>query len=444
MPHWSNMGRTARFDPERPYGRDPRNGQYLWDDRGEMIVQATTNNTTVEPPEPHRGPLAKEREKVLGPFQQVPDTVPDLTALNEAVKCYNSVLNFSPLTDVDLEVLAQRIVLRKELGKAHKTLAQVMRAIDVATKNLHDAAARDSTLLPGLNLHLHWYEQGDLFELSFDDMCGALAVHPPTDAAHFARYVRSCISKSIDNCAQDAPAARLAADHSRRGESDYGYWKVDADPGFARKALRLILELLYIEDGGVVAAFHELVWAKVNLLRLDWTLPVTLKDIETLGNAVDRIIEILLGTAQQSPSAGIPIIFKPELFDLGPVTIKSANYFDVVRMSHLIDAAWKERECEQDDPEFYMDITDIRGKSVGGCWHAHNENLTELLNEHAYDEIEYCARVATDHILPPELVDEVVEYLLLLEGFSSDYSIRDAETGAVQAKYLGWCQFISE
>ncbi|KAK4953404.1 hypothetical protein LTR10_009114 [Elasticomyces elasticus] len=428
MPHWGSMNRIPRSS--LPYLTHP----YLYDSNGIGIAQNRAKNSTVSRPDPRQASLHAERDKIVVPFVGVKNLNPDLTGLNEAVSRYNEVNNFLPLVNPGSEVLAQRTVLRTKVEGARAALIKAVAEIDSATRDLHAAAVSDSSRLPSLNQHVHWYEQGDLLALSEEDMCKAIKAHPPTDAAHFANYVRSRISDSIDTCAGEAPALRLAADHSHRGDSDYGYWKVKRNPVFARKALSLLCTLLYIEDGGLYHAFHELVWTKANLLRLDWYLPVTLDEIETLGNAVDVIIETLLSTAHHSPVAETPMAFNPGLLSLRPVTIKTAGFYNVAQARHMFETVWEHRECEEDDPSFYMDINDARGKSVGGCWHAHNEHLTDLLNEHAYEEVEHRVYVATAHVLPPELVEEVLEYALMLEGLSINYEVRDPETGRVKAK----------
>ncbi|KAK5704822.1 hypothetical protein LTR97_001931 [Elasticomyces elasticus] len=434
MPH-SGYGNSRVPRHRQPYNTQPR----VYDAYGTGIWQSSAQNTTVDRPEPLKGPLFAERQKDVVPFVGLKDLNPNLTGLNEAVVRYNNINKFFPLTDVSSEVLAQRTVLRTRVEGARAALIKAVADIDSAMRDLGAAAASDSSRLPSLNQHKHWYEQGDLLSLSEDDMCKALQAHPPTDAAHFANYVRSRISDSIDTCAREAPAIRHAWDHSKRGDSEYGYWKVDRDPTFARKALRLIFTLLQIKDGGAFYAFHDLVWAQANLLRLDWYLPVTLADIETQGNLVDHTLEVLLDNASHNEVA-----MRVDLGMFGQVSFKTATYYNVAQASHMFDSVWKQRECEEDDEAFYEDIYDARGKSVGGCWHAYNEHLTGMLNEHAYEEVEHCVYVATAHVLPPELVEEVLEYALMLEGMSINYEVRDPKTGRTKAKYVEWCRFISE
>ncbi|KAK5719729.1 hypothetical protein LTR17_015180 [Elasticomyces elasticus] len=418
-----------------PYNTRP----WVYDAYGNGIMQSRAHDTTVGRPEPLEAPLFVERQTFVVPFVGVKDLNPDLTGLNEAVGRYNNVNNFFPLSHVSSEVLAQRTVLRTKVEGARAALIKAVADIDSATRQLHEVAAGDSSRLPSLNQHGHWYEQGDLLSLSEEDIGKALKAHPPTDAAHFANYVRSRISDSIDTCAREAPAIRQAWDHSKRGDSEYGYWKVDRNPTFARKALRLIFTLLQIKDGGAFYAFHELGWAKANLLRLDWYLPVTLAEIETQGNLVDHTIEVLLDNASHTE-----VSMRLDLGMFGQVSFKTATYYNEAQASHMFDSVWEQRECEEDDEAFYKDIYDARGKSVGGCWHAYNEHLTEMLNEHAYEEVEYCVYVATAHVLPPELVEEVLEYALMLEGMSINYEVRDPKTGRTKAKYVEWCRFIGE
>ncbi|KAK3629466.1 hypothetical protein LTR56_018005 [Elasticomyces elasticus] len=442
MPHVGNRRGPAR----RRVSYDTQT--HLTDPDGTAFAQNEANKRTVARPESRQAPLYAEREKFVIPLVGVgehemrlnPTLNPNLIALNDAISRYNSVNDFSPLSKLSSKILAQRTLLRAKLESARAALFKTVTEIDSITRDLHRAAASDSSRLPFLNQHEHWYEQGNLLALSEDDICNALEAHPPTDAAYFAHYVRCRITECIDVCAREASNLRLRATHP----GPAWYWKVDPDPAFARKALRLICMLLYIETDGLFYAFQELVWAKANILRLDWYLPVTLAEIETLGNAVDTIIETLLNAAHHAPVARRRTSFEPGLLDLPRIPVKTAVFYNVAQASHMLDTAWEKRECESLDPAFRMDITDNRAKSVGGCWHAYNEHLTEMLNGHAYEEIHLCVYVATAHLLPAELVEVVLEFALLLEGMSINYEVRDPETGRTKAKYVEWCRFISE
>ncbi|KAK5729559.1 hypothetical protein LTR17_011862 [Elasticomyces elasticus] len=156
MPHWVSMNRIPRSS--LPYHTQP----YVFDSYGSSIPQNRAKNTTVERPAEQKAPLLVKREKEVIPFVEVKNLNPNLTGLNEAVSRYNDVNDFLPLSNPNSEVLAQRAVLRTKVEGARAALIKAVAEIDSAMRDLGAAAVSDSSRLPFLNQHKHWYEQGDL------------------------------------------------------------------------------------------------------------------------------------------------------------------------------------------------------------------------------------------------------------------------------------------
>ncbi|KAK5711295.1 hypothetical protein LTR15_012585 [Elasticomyces elasticus] len=265
--------------------------------------------------------------------------------------------------------------------------------------------------------------------LSARDADRMLKAHTPEDPSHYASYVRHCIADRISTYAKEGDAARTAKLRAAYALGNYDYphdYKVEADPTFAQKSLRLIFALFSCK-GGVLTAFHELLWAKANVLRLHWALPTTLEEIEVLGNGVDGMIDTLLSRDYGDRH----FCYDIDILDLKPIrSFVAPDYYDVVATRRNFYAVWEERGCTElaKESDHVNDIIDNRGNATGPCWHTHNRVITSLLHDYAAEEIASNARLATEHRLPTELVDEVVKYALLLEG-GPDIEMWDAKTG---------------
>ncbi|KAK5729555.1 hypothetical protein LTR17_011858 [Elasticomyces elasticus] len=207
---------------------------------------------------------------------------------------YNNLYDFAP-SKPQPGVEHERRRLRTKLDGIRNAVAALEHAVPDAIDDLHDAAVTESRRLPSLNKDIHWYEQANLLVLSARDADRMLKAHPPEDPNHYGSYVRHCIAHRISTYAKEGDAARTAKLHAAYalGNHDYPHdYKVEVDPTFTHKSLRLIFALLSCK-GGVTTAFHELLWAKANVLRLHWASSTTLEDVEVLGNGVDGMIDTL-------------------------------------------------------------------------------------------------------------------------------------------------------
>ncbi|KAK4953405.1 hypothetical protein LTR10_009115 [Elasticomyces elasticus] len=338
----------------------------------------------------------------------LPDVVhPDIELsdqLDAAVARYNNLYDFAP-SRPQLDVEHERRRLRTKLDGIRNAVAALELAITDATDDLHEAAVTESHRLPLLNKNIHWYEQGNLLVLSARDADRALKAHRPENHNHYGSYVRHCITDRISTYAKEGDAARKAKLHAAYALGNYDYphdYKVEADPMFAHKSLRLIFALLSC-NGGAFTAFHELLWAKANVLRLHWALPTTLEEIETLGNGVDTTLDVLLDREYGDQ----PFRYDVGILDLKPIrSIIAADYYDVVAARRNFYAIWEERSCTELEMEsdHVNDITDNWGNATGPCWHTHNRVITSFLDDYAAEEIASNARLATEHRLPTELV----------------------------------------
>ncbi|KAK5711296.1 hypothetical protein LTR15_012586 [Elasticomyces elasticus] len=341
----------------------------------------------------------------LPPLQDLAGTSKELIKrLNESLKHYNDICLFAPVDS--LIVLTQRTVLADKLDSLRSTLAELAVAVEDTTRNLQEAAAVEATRVSSLNESIHWYEHGNLLDLPEEQMMELLDTHPPRDAIHFARELN---------------------------ENAYRDWECEDDPTFAPKRIRLVLALLSLL-GGLVPGYQELVWAKCNLLQKHRHLPTTYEQIETLGNAIDATIELLFryppGHRRKSTLTFFLGICGVEHFQL---RCTSSNHYDAVRARRTCYKAWKEMRCE--DNENYGSIKNHCGSTGGPCWHGFNTFIMTELTWRAHAELEHNVKVAAQHIVPQELLDEIFEHSLLLEDLPLNPDIRDGETGEYNWEY---------
>ncbi|KAK4902559.1 hypothetical protein LTR27_000496 [Elasticomyces elasticus] len=360
--------------------------------------------------------------------------------LNESLKHYNDVSLYAPVENLSQEVQAQRAELSSKLDSIRGMLAQVATAIERTTHDVQEAASLDATRVLSMSPSIHWYEHGNLLDLTEEHMMSLLKSHPPKDAVHFGACVHQWLSTDLEAVSQAAEAARDAA---FADGAVYG-WKVQDDSTFLTKRLSLIFALLSLE-GGVVPAYHELVWAKVNFTRVHYTLPTTLVQVEQLGNGIDRAIGRILSyepgdtLRRRDPNGrvyGVTDICTLPLRIWGETMVRikrdSAEYLDTVGVRRMFYRAWRMRDCGNHQKNH---ITDSRRREVGPCWHAHNAGLMEQLTWRSHEELEHNAMVAAGSALPRELVDEITDYLIILESLPLDPNIRDTETGEYNWEY---------
>ncbi|KAK5684507.1 hypothetical protein LTS10_004377 [Elasticomyces elasticus] len=303
----------------------------------------------------------------------------------------------------------------------------------VPTHDLQDAAALEATRVSSLNGSIHWYEHGNLLDLPEGETMRLLQAHPPKDAVHFGSHVQRWLSEDLKAVYQANVTAHDTARDMNPEGPNYFEWHVEEDQDFLPKRLRLIFFILTLQDGAV-AAFHLFVWAKTHLLRNHWALPFGDKDLEELGNGVDEMITRLLW---RHPSHHQPLgmAFKPSILDLGVLRPSLSDYYDAAKARRDFHREWSTWECSEQN----VDFLDYEGTNVGPCWHAHNAYLIKLLDDRAHEEIEHNVRLAIQHVLPEELIEEVINYLLPLEEVPYRPEFRLEETGEWNGEYKPHC-----
>ncbi|KAK3643171.1 hypothetical protein LTR56_010318 [Elasticomyces elasticus] len=374
-------------------------------------------------------PPSEAQTKPLQPLQGMTGTSEELIKrLNDSLKQYNDICLFAPV-DSPI-VLAQRTILADKLDSVRSTLADVAIAVEDTTRNVQEATAVEATRVSSLNKSTHWYEHGNLLDLPEEQMMELLDAHPPRDAVHFGKHVHHWLSEGLQSFIRTSEASYRAA--RELNENVYWDWECEDDPTFAPKRVRLILALLSL-PGGFIPGYQELVWAKCNLLQKHRHLPTTFEQIETLGNGIGTTIEMLF---HYPPGSN----HNRTLSLLGICGVKrlrlhctSSDYYDTVRARRTFYKAWKEMICEDDCT--YDSIKNHHGSTGGPCWHGFNTFLMTELTWRAHAELKHNVKVAAQHILPQELLDEIFEYSLLLEDLPFNPDIRDEETGEYNWEY---------
>ncbi|KAK5719728.1 hypothetical protein LTR17_015179 [Elasticomyces elasticus] len=353
----------------------------------------------------------------LLPLQDLAGTSEELIKrLNESLKHYNNLCLFAPGNSPT--VLAQRTDLSDKLDSIRSNLAEVTTAIERTTRDLQDAAVVEATRVSSLIGSIYWYEHGNLLDIPEEQMIKLIEDHPPKDAVHFAAY---------------------EADTDINENLHWG-WKCEDDPAFAPKRVRLILALVSL-PGGLVPGYQELVWARGNLLQKHRHLPTTLKQIETLGNAIDAIIALMFRRPSGRQHAST-ISFPLHVCGIGhlPLHFMPSDYYDTVRARRVFYGAWKQVDCQGE--ENYDDFTGWHGRTGLACWHDYNAHLMSELTWRTHAELEYNVRVAAQHILPQELLDEILDYSLMLEKVPFDPNIRNEDTDEYNWAYdLDHCEY---
>ncbi|KAK5704821.1 hypothetical protein LTR97_001930 [Elasticomyces elasticus] len=364
------------------------------------------------------------------PLQDLAGTSEELIKrLNESLKHYNDLCLFAPVNSS--AVLAQRTDLADKLNSIRSTLAEVTTAIEFTTHDLQDAAAVEATRVSSLNQSVHWYEHGNLLDLPEEQMMALLGAHPPKDAVHFGNHVHHWLSEGIQSFIRTSTAAYDEAVESN--EDVHWDWVCEDDPTFAPKRVRLVLALLVL-PGGLVPGYQELVWIKGNLLQKHRHLPTTFEQIETLGNGIDAIIEKLFRYPSGHKYNSL-VSFPLDICGIERFRVRctSSDYYDTVRARRTFYKAWKEVSCE--DKHGYDSIETHDGSEGGPCWHGINTFLLTELTWRAHDELKHNVKVAAEHILPQELLDNIFEYSLLLEDLPFNPNIRDKVTDNYNCEY---------
>ncbi|KAK3629464.1 hypothetical protein LTR56_018003 [Elasticomyces elasticus] len=328
------------------------------------------------------------------PLNGAADPKINFAGLDNAVKRVNALLAAATSTgSLNSSTRTRHEALRQDVDNARDALAKAASQVALATSTLSQAALEESIRLPTTLEGDNWYENIDFFALAEEDIRTMLSARPPKDADAFSDYV-SRVTKA-------------------RIKDYYPHKHVVRDTKFARKALQLICVLL-ATDNGAFAGFRHLVRSKTETLDSEYNTSMTVEDFKSLCGAVDKAIRWLLERKPKDPPATV------KFHDGLTFRCKSVpEYFNAAHARRVLYEGWVEYECEDDDG--FTDDGD--GESSFLCWHMRNEALLVLLNKRAYQEIKSTVWLATEHMLPLELVEEVFEYALLEEGVPSDATL---------------------
>ncbi|KAK5719727.1 hypothetical protein LTR17_015178 [Elasticomyces elasticus] len=341
---------------------------------------------------------ATETTKVEG-LHGITDPKINLDGLNSVVKRVNILL--ATATSVEGAGNTQPTSLSKlraVVDDARSALGQAASLVNRAVLTLSKEAREKSIRIPTVVDKFDWYEHMDLFALAEEDLKTMLKAHPPTDVDDFAEFVLHTTYKRL-------------CDHANE--------ECVLDAAFARKALQLICALLS-SNGGAVAGFHQLVSAKIELLRPECDSPVSVKDIESLDDPLQRAIEWMLKQGNYEGGSKFKIDD-----DLEFQCTFVPSYLDAASARRSLRDVWAGHDCSLD--ECVEQVGD--GEPYGQCWHKRNEKLMLLLNRAAYQEVKRTVWTATQHVLPPELVEEIFEYALLVERIPIDANLREKSAG---------------
>ncbi|KAK3629923.1 hypothetical protein LTR22_021705 [Elasticomyces elasticus] len=331
----------------------------------------------------------------------------DLEPLDAVVARCNDLFTFAPHLEPDDAMLANRNQMQKQVSEASEALERARTTLSRVTKTLHEATLAAAMRVPSLLSGDHWYEDTDLLSLWHEDLRQMLKVKPPRDTAHFHAYVKLVLIASVD-------------DYSRRYRATphYAIQFPAREPDFARRSVGLICNVLKM-DGGKAAGFHLLIWGKIRLLRNYDNSPVDGIDANRYRPLFDRAIEALLKRQRYSGYASCVSVSEP-----------FPDYYDVARARRDLYAEWHHTGCDED--EIREDDEDSP-RIPGQCWHRRNEALMASLNDHAYREVKQNVFLATAHVLPPELVECVLDIALECEDVPVCPGLRDEGVAYLRA-----------
>ncbi|KAK5730202.1 hypothetical protein LTR15_000136 [Elasticomyces elasticus] len=349
--------------------------------------------------------LGRANERYAISVSGVPEI--DLEPLDAVVARCNNLFTFAPHLEPDDAMLANRDQMQEQVSEASEALERARTTLSRVTKTLHEATLAAAMKVPSLLCGDHWYEDTDLLSLWHEDLRQMLKVKPPRDTAHFHAYVKRMLTASVD-------------DHSRRYRAtpQYAIQFPAREPDFARRSVGLICNLLKM-DGSKAAGFHLLIWGKIKLLRNYDDSPVEGIDANRYRPLFDRAIEALLKRQRYSGYASCVSISEP-----------FPDYYDVARARRDLYAEWHHTGCDED--EIREDDQDSP-RIPGQCWHRRNEALMASLNDHAYREVKQNVFLATAHVLPPELVECVLDFALECEDVPVCPGLRDEGVAYLRA-----------
>ena len=234
-------------------------------------------------------------------------------------------------------------------------------------------------------------------------MAAALTARPPSDAQHFAAYIRT-----------------TTANNTYAAKKTYGsaLWAV-ADCFLAKQ--NLMACALASIPGSPCELLHTLVWLQAEVLRQDYR-NVSQLDMKRSHPLVDRAIAELMKRKPRRPASCIDdaeswVHLRGHNF---------ADYYDCAAARRLLWKAWQE-PCSPATRSGELYIEDADGETVGPCFHGHNEKTMALLNQHAYTEIRTNVWLMVRHALPPELAERVFEFALAGEDVPAVSEVRDGK-----------------
>ncbi|KAK5711297.1 hypothetical protein LTR15_012587 [Elasticomyces elasticus] len=338
--------------------------------------------------------LATQLPKLEG-LQGVADPKIDIHGLNSAIKRVNVLLTTAKSVDALEHTMHERhSTLQAVVNDARNALVRAASQVSRAIYALNEEAKGESARMPTVIDEHDWYEYIDIFALAEQDLKMMLETHLPQDADDFDEFVFQTTYAKLE---------------------DYRERRCSPNTAFARKALQLVCALLS-SKGGAFAGFRHLVWAKKELLRCDCDSAVTVEEVTSLSGPLNQAIEWLLKRENHDGATKFKI---DDRLSFNCTSIP--QYFDAAESRRALFEGWVGHDCCMDESVGQ----DGDGEQYGQCWHKRNEHLMLLLNQAAYREVKHNVWTATQHILPPELIEEIFEYALLVEEVPVNADVRE-------------------
>ncbi|KAK5704820.1 hypothetical protein LTR97_001929 [Elasticomyces elasticus] len=320
--------------------------------------------------------LATQLSKLEG-LQGVADPKIDLHGLNSAIKRVNVLLTTAKSVDALKDTMHERHSrLRAVVNDARNALVRATSEVSRAIYALSEEAKGESARVPTVINENDWYDYIDVLALAEEDLKTMLEAHVPQDAVDFDEFVFKTTYAKLE---------------------DYRDGICSPNTAFARKALQLVCALLS-SKGGASAGFRHLVWAKKELLLCDCDSAVTVEEVTSLSGPLDEAIEWLLNRENHGGATMFQI---DDRLSFNCTSIP--QYFDAADARRTLLEGWHEHDCSMDE-------------SVGEDGDG---------ERYAYREVKHNVWTATERILPPELIEEIFEYALLVEEVPVDADVRE-------------------
>ncbi|KAK5743684.1 hypothetical protein LTR17_002591 [Elasticomyces elasticus] len=271
----------------------------------------------------------------------------DLDPLETAVSRCNRLFAFAPQLKPDDTMLAAHKQMEEEIEDAVDALERAQKKLKRVANTLHELTMSTAVRLPSLLSGDHWYEETDLLFLSDVDVRHMLASNPPKDMACFSAYIERTLHANVVD-----------------------FWQACTDTAEDEE---LPERNPTLRKAGKVAGFHLLVWAKIDLLRIEDRAPVSEDDAIYYSRLVNQAIERLL---LRQANYGYEFPFSGAF----------PNYYNVARARCDLYAEWHDSDCSESG---FGDSIQVHGNAQNAdpCWHGHNADLMVALNKAAYREI---------------------------------------------------------